>query len=154
MSGSARYEIVYTMVVKKEYTQGDLTIVWQPHLCIHSGVCFRSLPQVFKPRDRPWIQLQEEAREATIETVQACPSGAISIKHTPEEVEQLEEHMVDWTKVAVMKNGPLRIREACQITLPDGTQVEKPDGVSLCRCGESKNKPFCDGTHKLNGFTG
>jgi uncharacterized Fe-S cluster protein YjdI len=140
--------------MKKEYTLGDLTVIWQPHLCIHSAICFRSLPQVFKPRERPWIQLNEKDREAIKDTVNACPSGAISLKHTMEEEQAVEAIETNWSKVHVLKNGPFRIKEACQITLADGTVVEKPFGVSLCRCGGSATKPFCDGTHKINGFVG
>lgn len=56
-------------------------------------------------------------------------------------------------KVTVLRNGPLRVKEFCIVTLADGTEVEKPNGVSLCRCGASANKPFCDGAHKTNGFS-
>jgi len=137
---------------KKEYSHSDLTVVWQPHLCIHSAICFRSLPAVFKPRDRPWVQLTEGATQDIIDTVNACPSGALSLKHTMLEEIKVEAQTETWNKVHVLKNGPLRIREACHITLADGTVVEKPFGTSLCRCGGSKDKPFCDGSHKINGF--
>jgi uncharacterized Fe-S cluster protein YjdI len=140
--------------MKKEYTRDDLTVVWQPELCIHSGVCFRSLPDVFKPRERPWIQLDHGAKEAVIRAVESCPSGALSIKK-PEQAGSppmpADDHQ---SKVTIMKNGPIRIPEACLITMPDGSEVEKPNGVSLCRCGQSANKPFCDGSHKHNGFSG
>ena len=68
------------MKIRKEYKRDEVTVVWQPHLCIHSGVCFRSLPQVFKPRERPWIQLEQENIQAIKDTVHACPSGALSLK--------------------------------------------------------------------------
>lgn len=142
------------MQIKKEYKQEDVTVIWQPHLCIHSGVCFRSLPQVFKPRERPWIQMSGGNKQAIIDTVNACPSGALSLKHTKVEEVKVVNDTINWQNVHVLKNGPLRIKEACHITLADGTIVEKPFGVSLCRCGDSKDKPFCDGSHKVNGFTG
>lgn len=142
------------MKIKKEYSRSDLTVVWQPHLCIHSGVCFRSLPLVFKPRDRPWVQLEGGHVQAIIDTVNACPSGALSLKHTEVEEVKLANDTVNWQKIQVLKNGPLRIKEACQVILSDGTIVEKPFGVSLCRCGASNEKPFCDGSHKVNGFNG
>ena len=68
--------------MKKEYTLEDLTVVWQPDICIHSAVCVRSMPHVFKPRERPWIQLNAEEKEAIRATVRKCPSGAISLKET------------------------------------------------------------------------
>jgi uncharacterized Fe-S cluster protein YjdI len=141
-------------MIKKEYKNGELTVVWQPHLCIHSAICFRSLPQVFKPRDRPWVQLQEGTVQDIKDTVNACPSGALSLKHTVLEEIKVEADPTSWNKVHVLKNGPLRIKEACHVTMPDGTVIEKPFGVSLCRCGGSADKPFCDGSHKVNGFIG
>ena len=73
------------MKIRKEYKRDGVTVVWQPHLCIHSGVCFRSLPQVFKPRERPWIQLEQEDIQSIKDTVLACPSGALSLKQTEAE---------------------------------------------------------------------
>jgi uncharacterized Fe-S cluster protein YjdI len=142
------------MKIKKEYTHGDLTVVWQPHLCVHSAICFRSLPQVFRPRERPWIHMSESDAKSIIDTVHACPSGALSLKHVEvEEVRVVTESGLS-PKIHVAKNGPLRIKEPCQVILPDGTVVDKPNGVSLCRCGGSSEKPFCDGAHKVNGFIG
>jgi CDGSH-type Zn-finger protein len=58
------------------------------------------------------------------------------------------------SKVKVFENGPLRVFGPCEITLPDGSIVEKPNGISFCRCGKSTNLPFCDASHKTNGFVG
>ena len=41
-----------------EYTNGEIVVVWQPHLCIHSGVCVRMLPEVYNPQERPWVKLE------------------------------------------------------------------------------------------------
>jgi uncharacterized Fe-S cluster protein YjdI len=144
-------------MLKKEYTRGDLTIVWQPDLCIHSGVCFHRLPAVFKPRERPWITLEAADKASVIETVNACPSGALSIKHTTTHFSTMESSTPviptpEKSKVKVFENGPVRVLGHCEITLPDGTVVEKPNGISFCRCGGSSNLPFCDSSHKTNGF--
>ncbi len=141
-------------MIKKEYTKGELTVVWQPNLCIHSGVCFHRLPAVFKPRERPWIQMEAGTLESIEKTVLACPSGAISIN--PKHIEPLspEVSALEMNKVKVFPNGPVRVLTPCEVTLQDGTVVEKPNGVSFCRCGGSSNKPFCDGSHKTNGFAG
>ena len=65
--------------VSRHYTNGEVTILWRPELCKHSGVCFRGLPQVFDPRRRPWID-PEAATTAEIEAqVKRCPSGALSL---------------------------------------------------------------------------
>jgi len=139
---------------KKEYSKDDLTIVWQPDLCIHSAVCFHTLPGVFKPRDRPWVQLDNGDITAIVETVHACPSGALSIKPLPSELPPVENLVPEKAKVKLFENGPIRVLGACEITMPDGTIVEKPNGISFCRCGGSANWPFCDSSHKTNGFKG
>ena len=61
------------------YTNSEITILWQPALCIHSGICFRGLPQVFDPRRKPWIEMDEIDTAAILNQVRKCPSGAISI---------------------------------------------------------------------------
>jgi len=139
---------------KKEYTKGDLTIVWQPDLCIHSAVCFHSLPGVFKPRERPWVQLEAGDDSAIINTVLACPSGALSVKPAPSENPPADQPVPEKARVKIFENGPVRVLSACEITMPDGSVVEKPNGISFCRCGGSANWPFCDSSHKTNGFKG
>lgn len=141
-------------MIKKEYSKDELTIVWQPDLCIHSGVCFHSLPGVFKPRNRPWVQLDNADRTDIVETVLACPSGALSIKPLPSESTPVEVTVPEKAKVKLFENGPIRVLGACEITMPDGSIVEKPNGISFCRCGGSANWPFCDSSHKTNGFKG
>ena len=66
----------------KRYSNGEITVVWKPDLCQHSGICARGLPAVFRPRLKPWIDLAP-ADSATIEAqVAKCPSGALSIERT------------------------------------------------------------------------
>ncbi len=142
-------------MLKKEYTNSEITVIWQPGLCIHSGICFRKLPEVFRPRERPWIQTDKAETTRIVTTVTACPTGAISIKASnPTTNMSIESTPSEGSKISVIANGPAKISGPCQITLADGTLVEKPNGVSLCRCGLSANKPFCDGSHKTNGFNG
>ena len=61
------------------YTNGEITILWQPALCIHSGICFKGLAEVFDPRRKPWIEMGEVATTAIVNQVHKCPSRAISI---------------------------------------------------------------------------
>lgn len=61
-----------------KYSNGEVTIVWKPDLCIHSGNCARGLPQVFKPKEKPWITPQEATTEQIIAQVKKCPSRALS----------------------------------------------------------------------------
>jgi len=64
----------------KEYTNGEITILWKPGLCIHSGVCVRTLPQVYNPKEKPWIRMENATSEELVKQVAQCPSGALSIK--------------------------------------------------------------------------
>ncbi len=61
------------------YTNGEITILWQPALCIHSGICFKGLAEVFDPRRKPWIEMGKVATTAIVNQVRKCPSGAITI---------------------------------------------------------------------------
>jgi uncharacterized Fe-S cluster protein YjdI len=64
----------------KEYSNGEITVVWQSGKCIHSGNCVRNLPDVFQPNKQPWINVANAGSEAIVATVAKCPSGALSIK--------------------------------------------------------------------------
>ena len=65
---------------QKEYSTGEITIIWEPSKCIHSGICTRTLPEVYKPGERPWIKPENASAQQIIEQVAKCPSGALSIK--------------------------------------------------------------------------
>lgn len=65
---------------RKEYSNGEITIVWQPNKCIHSGVCVMTLPKVYNPKERPWIKPENATTQELIDQVAKCPSGALSIK--------------------------------------------------------------------------
>jgi uncharacterized Fe-S cluster protein YjdI len=64
--------------IKRKYTNGEVTIVWQPHLCVHSGVCVKTLPKVYRPRQKPWIKMEHASTEQLRDQVLKCPSGALS----------------------------------------------------------------------------
>ena len=64
--------------ITKKYSNGEVTIVWKPNICIHSGMCFKGLPQVFDPRRRPWITADMATTKEIIDQVKKCPSGALS----------------------------------------------------------------------------
>lgn len=72
-------------MVKKEYTNGEMTIIWQPDICIHSGICVQTLPQVYKPKERPWIQIENATTDELIAQIKKCPSGALSYRLNKEQ---------------------------------------------------------------------
>lgn len=144
----------------KTYTNGEVTVFWKPDLCIHSTKCFHSLPEVFNPKIRPWIQLDKSSTEKIVETVKNCPSGALSFKYNsessneekplPEPKEELIENSS--VRIEVTNSGPLMVTGNCVIINKDGTETIKEGKFALCRCGQSTRKPFCDGTHKTITF--
>ncbi len=66
----------------KEYPKEDIKVIWDMSKCTHSANCARGLPTVFKPKEKPWIQTENDTRENIIAQVNKCPSGALAIKFT------------------------------------------------------------------------
>ena len=64
--------------IVKRYPKGDLTIVWKPGLCTHSGVCVRTLPGVYHPGEIPWVRPENATAEELMAQIDRCPSGALS----------------------------------------------------------------------------
>lgn len=64
--------------IVKKYSNGELTVVWKPNLCIHSGVCVRTLPKVYNPKEKPWIKPENATTEELKAQINKCPSGALS----------------------------------------------------------------------------
>jgi uncharacterized Fe-S cluster protein YjdI len=62
----------------KEYTNGEVTIVWQSGKCIHSANCVKNNPDVFRPKEKPWITPEQSTTDKIISTVNKCPSGALT----------------------------------------------------------------------------
>jgi uncharacterized Fe-S cluster protein YjdI len=135
----------------REYTNGAVTVVWKPELCIHSGICAKGLPDVFRPRVRPWVRIEKGTTEDLINQVKRCPSGALSyyLNEAKENKPEASE-----TKVEVLENGPLLVYGTLKVIGKDGTEEVKNKTTAFCRCGASKNKPYCDGTHSKNNFIG
>lgn len=64
----------------KEYSNGEITILWKAEKCCHSGICVKTLPKVYNPKERPWIKMENATSEELKSQVAKCPSGALSIK--------------------------------------------------------------------------
>lgn len=139
--------------ITKKYTNGEVTIVWKPDLCIHSGNCFRGLGEVFDPKKRPWVTPEGSETEKIISQVKKCPSGALSYYLNRDAVES-EIKVEAETIVEATPNGPLMVYGNVTIRDKSGTLTKKSNATAFCRCGASQNKPFCDGSHKKIGFAG
>ena len=147
------------MGLTKRYSNGEITVVWQPDLCSHSTTCFHGLPAVFDPRVRPWVRIGGATTDAIVRQVEACPSGALSWERDAAAapaaaVPAAATPVASAVQILARPNGPLVVHGMLAVTLPDGTVVERPKVASFCRCGHSANKPFCDGSHARVGFVG
>lgn len=140
--------------MEKSYTKDDLTVYWEPKLCSHSTACWKALPSVFKPRERPWVDLQGAEAEAIRSAVRACPSGALSlVPHARQVSAEPNATAAKLPAVNALPNGPLEVSGHIRIQ-EQGRDVELIGKTYFCRCGASANKPYCDGSHSRIGFEG
>lgn len=136
------------MEIKKKYSNGRVTILWEPAKCIHSANCVKGLPEVFNNQKKPWISPENASDEAIIAQVSKCPSGALSM------LGSIEKEIAVTNKITVTPNGPLMLSGSLEIIHPDGKVEHREKNTAFCRCGGSANKPYCDGSHRKNGFEG
>ena len=136
----------------KEYSNGEVTVVWQPAKCIHSTICFRSLPQVFNPQQRPWVKVEAATTERLVEQIKSCPSGALSYKMDSQPTPTASV-VTEVVRVKLAPNGPLLVQGTIELQDKNGATVTHTTMTALCRCGASANKPYCDGSHAKIGFT-
>jgi uncharacterized Fe-S cluster protein YjdI len=137
--------------IVKEYSNGEITILWKPKICIHAAECVKRLPNVYKPKEKPWITIENATTEELKVQVEACPSGALSYRMNNADD---KEEMHTQTVVEVMENGPLLVYGTLHITNSDGIKEIKNKTTAFCRCGVSANKPYCDGKHREIDFKG
>jgi uncharacterized Fe-S cluster protein YjdI len=137
--------------VRKEYTNGEITVIWRPHLCDHSAVCLMQLPKVFDNSKRPWINMQAAPTASIIDTVNACPTAALTFKYNEEIQKEKEDAAtvnVNTNQVVLVENGPIRLSGDFVVMDESGKIISTEKKLSLCRCGKSAKMPFCDGSHR------
>lgn len=123
-----------------------LTLRDNKHLCVHAEFCLRAggIWKLVKQSDDP------EARNTAIEEARNCPSGRLVIldNATGKVIEpEFEKSIVVVEYSSRNEQGPLWVRGGILIESADGRMYEIRNRITLCRCGKSKNKPFCDGSH-------
>src|SRR5213592_4368015 len=136
--------------LKKEYATEEIVVEWEPRLCFHSQNCVRSLPQVFDDRRRPWVQVDAATADEVEAAVALCPSSALRTRRIGVPAAKRQQRL----ELCASANGPLLLSGGVRILDSDGAVLYEGEKAALCRCGGSANKPFCDGTHKTNGFNG
>jgi uncharacterized Fe-S cluster protein YjdI len=146
----------------REYTNGEITVFWKPSECIHATTCYRELIEVFNPRKRPWVDINAATSAEIIRVVDLCPTSALTYKWNKDDGTVAKTPVMDAKKteaieiraaeVRVMKDGPLIIRGDFKIIGANGSEMRQMKMASFCRCGQSRNMPFCDGTHRKVDF--
>jgi uncharacterized Fe-S cluster protein YjdI len=134
----------------REYPTDEIVVEWEPRLCYHSKNCVRSLPQVFDDSRRPWVKVDAASADEVEAAVSLCPSGALRTRR----VGAPAKRRLRPAELRASSNGPLLVSGNVRILDGEGAVLFEGEKVALCRCGGSANKPFCDGTHAKNGFSG
>jgi uncharacterized Fe-S cluster protein YjdI len=127
----------------KKYAGDGIDVFFEPRLCIHAARCVAGLPDVFNPQKRPWIQPMNATAGALADVISQCPTGALHYQRA----DGLAETPAADDVVKIVANGPLYVSGDVTVTLPDGSVVRHDTRLALCRCGDSKNKPYCDNSH-------
>lgn len=136
------------MEKQKEYSNGEITVVWKPGLCIHSTNCVKGAPTVFKPSEKPWVQMESSDIENIVNTIHSCPSGALTYYRNDGVAKKETSATSEEIKIEVIPNGPLLVFGTLSVNHADGSKEIKENQTAFCRCGKSMNQPYCDGTHK------
>lgn len=123
----------------KTYDGKNISVTFDMSRCIHARNCFLKLPDVFDPDRRPWLQPDNAPAEEISAMIRTCPSGALSYTKPPD----LSEAAPRINRITVLENGPLSV--AGDLEAGERRQT-------LCRCGLSKNKPYCDASHVKGQF--
>jgi CDGSH-type Zn-finger protein len=136
---------------RKNYVGKEITIHDNRKICSHAAECVNNLRSVFKFDARPWIRPDAAETQQTINTIEKCPSGALSYSINGVEYRDQNDRR---PMLTVLKDGPYAITGGIELV---GDNIQFAEGFSkehytLCRCGASNNKPFCDGTHRTVSF--
>jgi CDGSH-type Zn-finger protein len=138
-----------TSEAKRDTYRGKkITIYDDRAICSHSARCSDNLAAVFKYGSEPWIDPDGAGVEAIIDAVRKCPSGALG--YALDDVEAPAQQRSPG--VTVTKDGPYAVVGSIALSGQAAGEIAATECYALCRCGGSKNKPFCDGTHWSIGF--
>ena len=134
---------------RMNYAGRKVTIHDNRSICAHAGFCTDRLSTVFRLKQEPWIDPDGATAEEIIAVVQQCPSGALSYSIDDKEHRDQERPPM----VTVTNNGPYAITGGVELLGHEVGEGGSNEHYTLCRCGASRNKPFCDGSHWSTGFT-
>lgn len=125
------------------YVGERMTIKDNRGVCAHRGHCTDLAPKVFN--DKNWGNPDNDSdKKHVAKVIRMCPSGALRYELDGKEWVEDEDKE---PAILISKDGPLDVKGSPKFEDPDGYKPANNEHYCLCRCGGSKNKPFCDGTH-------
>lgn len=131
----------------KRYSSQTIAVRFDARRCIHAAECVFGLPMVFDPERRPWIEPSSAGPDAIARVVALCPTGALHYERLDGGPEEAPDAV---NRVQVTRNGPLHLRGTIELRSDEASTREVR--MALCRCGESRNRPFCDNSHRAIRF--
>ena len=133
----------------QEYKGKAITVSYDVQRCIHAKECVHGAPEVFNPGARPWVG-PDNAEAKTIATViRHCPTGAL---HYQTADLSLAERAEPSNTLTITPHGPSYLRGSFVVVSEQEKELLSDTRAALCRCGASKNKPFCDNSHFAAAF--
>ena len=134
----------------RHYVDERIDVSYDATRCIHAAECVHGLPTVFDTARRPWILPSGGDAETIAAVVAKCPTGAL---HFTRLDGGRAEDPPDENVIVPMPNGPLYVRGQLQLRSAEHDVTLDDVRIALCRCGQSRNKPFCDNSHRDAGFS-
>lgn len=134
---------------ERKYRSEDITVAFEMKRCIHAAECGRRLQRVFDVNQRPWVQPENATADEIQATIDHCPSGALKyIRHDGGPQESAPDRNV----IIVADSGEYRFHGDVELVNGEGETLTEEYRLTLCRCGASDNKPYCDNSHREIGF--
>ena len=127
----------------REYDSADITIRFDLRQCIHAQECVHGHAEVFQEDRKPWIDAAQGSPDDIAAVIHRCPTGALTYERKDAGP---QEEAPQRNTVKVDPDGPLFIHGA--LTVHSANGEEQRIRMALCRCGASRNTPFCDNSHK------
>ena len=132
-----------------KYPGERASVSWQGRLCIHIGECGRAKGDLFVGGRKPWCQPDLSSDDEVYDVVLRCPTGALTVDYADGSHVEVADAA---NTVNVAYNGPLFVRGDLSIADAPSNAPGLKYRAALCRCGKSRNKPFCDNSHEKEGF--
>ncbi len=127
----------------QEYQAEKIKVTFNRSICAGAAACVRGFPQIYKSASVDWINPDGGSVDDVINSIKACPSGALSYEIDSHKI--LESYEIE--KFEIIKNGPINIKGKVELKNVEWSSFANKEKFTLCRCGASKNKPFCDYSH-------